>query len=197
MPLLWFLLMISRGSVSEPPPHRQGVELSGVDTEVDSEPIDLGAKLRISIQPALHPPHLVGVRPAMHKGLDLAGECPGSSRPLFPRLVNTYSGDALALKFGRGCRARLTYRIARAWRDLMIFWRRTRGPESRVLDPGSRRPVAGSGADLQVSNHLASRSRARIDGPDANRGPRPTSVPVLHDSGSSFQWSCRRERRNS
>ena len=97
MPLLWFLLMISRGSVSEPPPHRQGVELSGVDTEVDSEPIDLGAKLRISIQPALHPPHLVGVRPAMHKGLALAGECPGSSRPLFPRLVNTYSGDALAL----------------------------------------------------------------------------------------------------
>jgi hypothetical protein len=76
MPLLWFLLMISRGSVSEPPPHRQGVELSGVDTEVDSEPIDLGAKLRISIQPALHPPHLVGVRPAMHKGLALAGECP-------------------------------------------------------------------------------------------------------------------------
>jgi hypothetical protein len=71
----------------------------------------------------------------------------------------------------------------------MIFWRRTRGPESRVLDPGSRRPVAGSGADFALA-------RGSI-GPDANRGPRPTSVPVFRDSGGSFQWFCRRERRNS
>jgi hypothetical protein len=73
----------------------------------------------------------------------------------------------------------------------MIFWRRTRGPESRVLDPGSRRPVAGSGADLLVSNHLA-KSLSRADRsapmPIAGQGQLPFqffAIPVVHFSGSA------------
>jgi hypothetical protein len=88
MSVLWFLLMIGGDPLANQASHRQGVGISGVDAEVDSEPIDFGAKLRISIQPALHPPHVVGVRPVIDEVLPWPGECPGSSRPLFPRLVN-------------------------------------------------------------------------------------------------------------
>jgi hypothetical protein len=90
----WFLLMVDRGSVGNQAPASAGRRNIWNGHGVDSEPIDFGAKPRISIQPALLPPHAVGVYSVIDEGPDLGRKkYPGSSRPLLPRLVNNLSSD--------------------------------------------------------------------------------------------------------